>query len=69
MHNSGHANFWLPHEHQLRELLGAIFRCLVRSDDGFRVHFRVNDELEIAEAATASDAYAGAVVSLVLAAR
>nr|BFE60802.1 hypothetical protein GCM10020063_053280 [Dactylosporangium thailandense] len=28
---------WLPHEHQLRELLGPGFRALERSGDGWRV--------------------------------
>ncbi|MCU1523108.1 MAG: hypothetical protein JWO18_2 [Microbacteriaceae bacterium] len=59
---------WLPHEHQLRELLGGTFLSLSRIEDGYRVDFAINGESAFEEAATPADAYAAALLGLVRAA-
>ncbi|MCU1529025.1 MAG: hypothetical protein JWP75_2788 [Frondihabitans sp.] len=59
---------WLPHEHQLRELLGGTFQSLGRREFGYRVDFAINGESAFEEAADAADAYAGALLRLVRAA-
>ncbi|HEY0260491.1 MAG TPA: hypothetical protein VGC18_11650 [Lacisediminihabitans sp.] len=59
---------WLPHEHQLRELLRGAFRSLTRTGSGFRVEFVVAGRDTFVEEADASDAYATAVLALVRAA-
>jgi hypothetical protein len=56
---------WLPREDQLRALLGGTFRSLERSDGGYAVTAVVNGEETIARAEDPSDAYAGALLSLV----
>ncbi len=56
---------WLPHEHQLRELLGGTFRALTRTGDGFRVDAVVLGEPVSAEAAEAADAYGEVLLRLV----
>jgi hypothetical protein len=61
---------WLPREDQMRELLGRTFRSLARSTDG---QFQVLSELpgrpeRVFTADTADDAYAQALLALVLAA-
>ena len=59
---------WLPHEDQLRAMLGAAFRSLsVRDPDRFVVRTRppgADEDLEF-EAESAADAYALAVLQLV----
>jgi hypothetical protein len=50
---------WLPHEHQLRSLLGESFQTLTRSGDGWRV--TVLDHPD-SFGATPTDAYALAVL-------
>ncbi len=57
---------WLPREDQLRELLGATFVSLERTGDDWVVATREPDGLTVRhEAATASDAYASALLALV----
>ena len=57
---------WLPREDQLRELLGATFVSLERAGDAWVVVTREPDGLTVRhEAATASDAYASALLTLV----
>jgi len=61
---------WLPREDQLRELLGGTFRSLARSTDG---RYQVLVELagrpeQLFTADTAEDAYAEALLALVVAA-
>jgi hypothetical protein len=61
---------WLPREDQLRELLGGTFRSLARSTDG---RYQVLVELagrpeQLFTADTAADAYAEALLALVMAA-
>lgn len=51
---------WLPGEDQLRELLGASFRGLTRTDDGYRV---VTAESAY-DASTAAEAYGLALLGL-----
>ncbi|WP_433061569.1 pilus assembly protein CpaE [Dactylosporangium sp. CS-033363] len=54
---------WLPHEHQLRTLLGDAFHALDRSGDGWRV--RVADRPD-SFGATPEDAYALALLRVLL---
>ena len=57
---------WMPREDQLRELLGATFLRLERTDAGFRVVCRAADGAERTyEDADASEAYGTAVLELV----
>ncbi|HEY0216327.1 MAG TPA: pilus assembly protein CpaE, partial [Cellulomonas sp.] len=62
---------WLPREDQLRELLGGTFRSLARALDGsFQVVAELPGQPERSFAAAgAADAYADAVLALVVAAR
>ena len=58
-----HEALWLPHEHQLRELLGGLFRSLTRDDDGWTVSLALPDAAagprgHAVAAATAEEAYA-----------
>lgn len=57
---------WLPHEHQLRDLLGAAFRSLQHDGEQFVVTAEVpgHDQL-VGRADVAEDAYAQAVLQLV----
>ena len=55
---------WLPTESQLRAELGDAFRALERSEPGYRCTFVVDGESEQAEASTAPDAYAEALIRL-----
>ncbi|MCU1557361.1 MAG: hypothetical protein JWN09_1356 [Microbacteriaceae bacterium] len=59
---------WLPHEHQLRELLGGTFHSLSRSAAGYRVDFAINGEPASHEAVEVADAYGGALLDLARAA-
>ncbi|GAA3297805.1 MULTISPECIES: pilus assembly protein CpaE [Dactylosporangium] len=54
---------WLPHEHQLRLLLGEAFRGLERSGDGWRVSVTGRAD---SFGATPEDAYALAVLRTLL---
>jgi hypothetical protein len=56
---------WLPHEGQLRELLGGTFQELARTERGFSVRFRVHGESQTVEAPDVADAYATALLALV----
>lgn len=58
---------WLPREDQLRELLADRFDALEREADGFRVTYRAEDGAPAtARAPVAADAYAMAVLDLLL---
>ncbi|WP_354567292.1 hypothetical protein [Glaciihabitans sp. UYNi722] len=59
---------WLPHEHQLRELLAGTFRSLTRTESGYRVDFAISGDPTSDEAAEVADAYANALLRLVRAA-
>jgi hypothetical protein len=58
---------WLPHEEQLRDMLGGTFRSLAATDDGFAVTVVLPGAAEpsTTTAASAADAYALAVLQLV----
>lgn len=56
---------WLPHEDQLRELLGDSFSSLARTRDGYRVAIRVGRAELFFEDADAATAYAQALLSLI----
>jgi hypothetical protein len=56
---------WLPREDQLRELLGAAFRSLQRTDDGFRVEVddpHANGGIAACEDSDAATAYGRALL-------
>lgn len=55
---------WLPHEHQLRELLGGAFVSLGVGEAGFAVHATIDGEPRTFEADAAADAYARALLAL-----
>ena len=55
---------WLPREDQLRELLGAAFAGLERTDDGFVVRTRVAGGDRASTSADAEEAYALAVLAV-----
>jgi hypothetical protein len=55
---------WLPREDQLRELLGATFRALRRTDTGYQVEVDLLGEARTFVAATPEDAYAAALLHL-----
>jgi hypothetical protein len=59
---------WLPREDQLRELLGATFRALRRTDTGYQVEVDLLGEARTFVAATPEDAYAAALLHLLAAA-
>lgn len=54
---------WLPHEHQLRDLLGPAFRSLT-ADDGYVVEAVIDGETRSFRADVAVDAYARALIAL-----
>ncbi|WP_090797383.1 pilus assembly protein CpaE [Asanoa ishikariensis] len=56
---------WLPREDQLRELLGGTFHMLERTSGGYRVELTVGDRPLVCEAATAEEAYGGALLDLI----
>ncbi|MEP6597878.1 MAG: pilus assembly protein CpaE [Actinomycetota bacterium] len=56
---------WLPSETQLRELLGAAFRRLDRSDDRWRVTTEVNGRTLLIEHADPAQAYGLALLHLI----
>ena len=55
---------WLPHEHQLRELLRGAFRALRRLPDTHEVEIVVGDEQQVFQHPEPADAYALAVLEL-----
>jgi hypothetical protein len=55
---------WLPRESQLRELLGATFRGLDRTDDGWRVRTEVNGAIHAGQDPDAEQAYGLALLHL-----
>ena len=57
---------WLPHEAQLRELLGPAFRGLDVIGDGFAVEARVDATVERFVDVDAERAYARAVLALLI---
>jgi hypothetical protein len=59
---------WLPREDQLRELLGATFQALRRTDTGYQVEVDLLSEARTFVAATPEDAYAAALLHLLAAA-
>jgi hypothetical protein len=61
---------WLPREDQLRDLLGRTFRSLARSTDGtYQVLVELSGQPErVFTAGSAADAYAEALLALVVAA-
>ena len=59
---------WLPREDQLRQLLGSAFDSLIPSSTGYAVGLMLNGELSKWEAVEPADAYAAALLRLVLAA-
>lgn len=56
---------WLPREDQLRELLGAAFRHLERTPDGFRVTVLFGADEHVFDAPEPAGAYAQALLSLI----
>ena len=58
---------WLPREDQLRQLLGGAFDSLTRSSSGYAVGLMLNGERSRWEAVEAADAYAAALLRVVLA--
>lgn len=56
---------WMPHEHQLRELLKGAFRTLTLLQDGYRVEAVIEGADRVFEAATAADAYGRALLALI----
>jgi hypothetical protein len=55
---------WLPAEHQLRELLGGMFRSLESTSAGYAVNVRLPDGEQSFTADDASDAYATALLAV-----
>jgi hypothetical protein len=60
---------WLPREDQLRELLGGTFRGLRRDAAGFEVTMELLGEERRFDGPSAEEAYAGALLHLLAAAR
>lgn len=56
---------WLPHEAQLRDLLGGTFRRLERTPDGYRVVAVIDDAEVIYTADDPADAYGSALLRLI----
>ena len=56
---------WLPREDQLRELLRATFRSLVRRDDAFRVEIELSGARLTFEHPDPSEAYGRALLALI----
>jgi hypothetical protein len=55
---------WLPAEHQLRDLLGGMFRSLESTSEGFGVTLRLPDGDQTFTAEAAADAYATALLAV-----
>ena len=55
---------WIPSESQLRDLLGAGFVALEKTDNGFRVTARITGTVRDFAAEVAEDAYARALITL-----
>ncbi len=55
---------WVPAEHQLRELLGGLFRRLDRDGDVWRVSIHLSGHDTVFSAHDAEDAYAHALVAV-----
>lgn len=55
---------WLPHEGQLREMLGRSFRALRRLSDTFQVEAELGGESRVFEHPEPADAYALALLEL-----
>jgi hypothetical protein len=55
---------WLPAEHQLRELLGGMFRSLQSTSEGYAVTVRLPDGEQTFTADEAADAYATALLAV-----
>ena len=55
---------WLPAEHQLRDLLGGMFRSLESTSGGFTVTVRLPDGEQAFTADEAADAYATALLAV-----
>lgn len=55
---------WLPHEHQLRGLLGPAFRGLLTTEAGYTVEVVIDGEASSFQADDAANAYARALLSL-----
>ncbi len=57
---------WMPHEHQLRDLLRAAFRALELGDDGiYRVRAEIGGEERVFEQVSAAEAYGQALLALI----
>lgn len=56
---------WLPAEHQLRDLLGGLFRGLEALDGGYRVTLALPEGEVTFGAPSAADAYAQALLAVV----
>jgi hypothetical protein len=55
---------WIPREQQLRQALGEHLLSLVQTDDGWRCTTRVDGRLAEAEAGSADEAYAQALLGV-----
>src|SRR3712207_7668440 len=55
---------WLPAEHQLRDLLGGMFRSLVSASGGYAVTVRLPEGDREFTAGEAADAYATALLAV-----
>ncbi len=55
---------WLPAEHQLRDLLGGMFRALESASEGFAVTVDLPAGRRVFTADTAADAYATALLAV-----
>ena len=55
---------WLPAEHQLRDLLGGMFRSLESTSEGYAVSVRLPDGPQTFTADDAADAYATALLAV-----
>jgi hypothetical protein len=55
---------WLPAEHQLRDLLGRMFRSLTSTSEGFAVRVQLSGREEDFTADDAADAYATALLAV-----
>ena len=57
---------WLPAEHQLRDLLGGMFRSLESTSQGYEVALRLPEGEQTFTAGAAADAYATALLAVLL---
>jgi hypothetical protein len=55
---------WLPAEHQLRDLLGGMFRSLASTSEGYAVTLGLPDGDQTFTAEAAADAYATALLAV-----